>query len=100
MGSKKIPYGFGGIASLGKGMLPAENVIAERYRLGSTCTILSRSFCSEFKNSCKSVLSKKYGEELKKIRDYELFCEVQNDEFFQKNRQAVKVIVADIVSQV
>lgn len=39
---KGIPYGFGGIASLGKGMIPAEMIIREHYRLGSTCAILSR----------------------------------------------------------
>ena len=38
-----VPYGFGGIASLGKGLLPSEYVIREHYRLGSTCAILSRS---------------------------------------------------------
>lgn len=43
---KGIPFGFGGIAALGKGMLPAEYVIREHYRLGSTCVILSRSFCN------------------------------------------------------
>ena len=41
-----IPYGFGGIAKLGTGDLPAENVIQEHYRLGSTRAILSRSFCN------------------------------------------------------
>lgn len=40
-----IPYGFGGIAKIGEGLLPAECVIAEHYRLGSTRAILSRSFC-------------------------------------------------------
>ena len=44
--AKGIPYGFGGIAALGKGMLPAERVIREHYRLGSTRVILSRSFCN------------------------------------------------------
>ncbi len=44
--AKGLPYGFGGIAALGKGSLPAEKVIAEHYRLGSTCAILSRSFCN------------------------------------------------------
>ena len=42
----KIPYGFGGIARLGYGDLPAEYVIAEHYRLGSSMAILSRSFCN------------------------------------------------------
>ncbi len=41
-----IPYGFGGIATLGKGALPAEYVIREHYRLGSGQAILSRSFCN------------------------------------------------------
>ena len=41
-----IPYGFGGIAKLGEGLLPAEKIIMEHYRLGSTRTILSRTFCN------------------------------------------------------
>ena len=44
--AKGIPYGFGGIAQLGQGDLPAEYVIAEHYRLGSSMAILSRSFCN------------------------------------------------------
>ena len=31
---KGITYGFGGIAQLGQGTLPAEHIIAEHYRLG------------------------------------------------------------------
>ena len=38
-------YGFGGIAAIGCGALPAEYIIREHYRLGSTMAILSRSFC-------------------------------------------------------
>lgn len=41
-----IPFGFGGIARIGKGLLPSELVIAEHYRLGSEMAILSRSFCN------------------------------------------------------
>lgn len=42
---KGIKYGFGGIARVGYGILPAELIITEHYRLGSTAAILSRSFC-------------------------------------------------------
>ena len=42
---KGIKYGFGGIARVGYGMLPAEHIIAEHYHLGSTAAILSRGFC-------------------------------------------------------
>lgn len=44
--NKGIKFGFGGIASLGKGIVPAEMIIKEHYRIGSTCAILSRSFCN------------------------------------------------------
>lgn len=38
------PYGFGGVARLDEGLLPARHIIAEHVRLGSTRAILSRSF--------------------------------------------------------
>lgn len=41
---KNIFYGFGGIARIGYGDLPAECILAEHYRLGSQMVILSRSF--------------------------------------------------------
>ncbi len=39
-----VHFGFGGIARLGHGRLPAELVLSEHLRLGSTQTILSRDF--------------------------------------------------------
>lgn len=39
-----LPFGFGGIATLGGGVVPAELVLAEHVRLGSTRVILGRSF--------------------------------------------------------
>lgn len=39
-----LPFGFGGMARIGRGDLPAEWVLAEHVRLGSTAVILSRSF--------------------------------------------------------
>ena len=53
------PYGFGGIAAMGTGTLPAENILIEHHRLGSTCVILSRSFCN-----CEKITD---DEDLKKI---------------------------------
>lgn len=43
---KGIKFGFGGIAAIGTGMLPAEVILKEHYRLGSSSVILSRSFCN------------------------------------------------------
>lgn len=41
----KIPYGFGGIGRIGGGQLPADHILGEHIRLGSSAVILSRSFC-------------------------------------------------------
>ena len=39
-----VPFGFGGIARIGEGMLPSDNILGEHVRLGSTSVILSRTF--------------------------------------------------------
>ena len=70
-------YGFGGIARIGYGMLPAEYVIREHYRLGSTCAILSRAFCNVDKINDMDNVQKLFDNELKRIREIE--------KIFQKN---------------
>lgn len=72
---KGIPYGFGGIASLGKGMIPAEMVIKEHYRLGSTCAILSRSFCNVNKISHMGIISSTFVNGIRELRVFEAECE-------------------------
>lgn len=39
-----MPFGFGGIARIGEGDLPSDNILGEHVRLGSTSVILSRTF--------------------------------------------------------
>lgn len=45
-----IPFGFGGIAKIGEGMVPGEMVLSEHVRLGSSSVILSREFHGNFEN--------------------------------------------------
>lgn len=40
----RVPFGIGGIARAGEGLIPPEQVLGEHVRLGSTATILSRGF--------------------------------------------------------
>jgi hypothetical protein len=94
---KGIPYGFGGIASLGKGLLPAEYVIAEHYRLGSTCAILSRSFCDLRTISSVGELEELFSREMIRVREHEAFCLEQDGSFFADNAEKIRRIVADIV---
>lgn len=90
--AKGIPYGFGGIASLGKGLLHSEYVIAEHYRLGSSSAILSRSFCNADKIQDLNQIRKIFDEELDKIRDFEKRCELGEIDFEQNKKEvAIKV---------
>lgn len=96
---KNIPYGFGGIARLGYGMLPAEKVIMEHYRLGSTKAILSRSFCNATQTSDMDALEELFRLETAKIRLFEkslIDCSVQD---FENNRINVKRLVTEIISK-
>lgn len=94
--TKGIPYGFGGIAALGKGMLPSERVIAEHYRLGSTCAILSRSFCNTNIITDLNEVRRVFDVDLKAIRAWEKQCADGKVDFIE-NRKEVKVAVNKIV---
>lgn len=97
--AKGIPYGFGGIASFGKGMLPSEKVIAEHYRLGSTCAILSRSFCNANITTDLEELRGIFDSGLKAIRAWEKECENGKVDFI-RNKNEIEITVQKIVSQI
>ncbi|MBO7254005.1 MAG: aldolase [Clostridia bacterium] len=84
---KNIPFGFGGIARLGYGDVPAEMVLGEHYRLGSTIVILSRSFCRINDNSIVSDLEEMFKKEIANIREYENSLTNKNKEFFIENQK-------------
>lgn len=92
---KGIPFGFGGIASLGNGLLPSEYVIKEHYRLGSTCVILSRSFCDVMKIHHIGIINDTFLKGVRKIRELEREC-APHSEYFQKNQRMVEQKVAEI----
>ncbi len=91
-----ISYGFGGIAQLGKGDLPAEKIIAEHYRLGSSMVILSRSFCNVKQTREIYDMRELFLNGIKEIREYEKELLKKSREFFLKNRIAVNEKVAEI----
>lgn len=90
-----IPYGFGGIASLGKGLLPSECIIKEHYRLGSTCSILSRSFCNISHMKHMGVISSTFVNGIREIREFEKECD-KHMRFFTDNEKLVDSIVKSI----
>lgn len=97
--AKGIPYGFGGIASLGKGALPSEMVIMEHCRIGSTRAILSRSFCDI--NKCKDLkdVETRFSENMNPLREFESICDHAEKEMFLSNQALVKEKVEIIVRE-
>lgn len=91
-----IPYGFGGIASLGKGAIPAERIIKEHYRLGSTCAILSRSFCDAEKITHMGVISSTFVNGMREIRALEAECEKYIG-YFVENKREIERAVGELV---
>lgn len=85
-------YGFGGIASLGKGIIPAEMIIKEHYRLGSTCAILSRSFCNVDRTNHLGKISATFFEGIREIRELEKECETYSNYFTMNNHDLKKKV--------
>ena len=97
---KGIPYGFGGIARLGAGMLSAEKIIMEHYRLGSTRAILSRSFCDYKAIGDIEEIESIFRENMNRLQEYELSMADKLPEEFALNRMSVKDGVDAIVEQI
>jgi len=95
---KGLIYGFGGIASLGKGLLPAERIIKEHYRLGSTCAILSRSFCNTSADIDVDTVRSVFADGIKEIRDFEKECEYYAT-YFHANMTEIRQAVLTIVER-
>lgn len=89
---KGIPFGFGGIARIGDGILPADMILGEHVRLGSTSVILSRTF-----KGGDSPIAIDFASEVKKVRTRYEELQFWTPEQLEQNRQSVKSIVNKIV---
>lgn len=96
LGKCGFKYGFGGIARVGYGELPAEIIMGEHYRLGSTMAILSRGFCNA--NNTRNVddIRDVFQQGVQGIRkkESELMC--SSEDQLEKNR----VILAEKVRKI
>ena len=93
-----IPYGFGGIAKLGEGLLPAEKIIMEHYRLGSTRAILSRTFCDSDKIKDIDLINDIFSKNMISLREYESLLPKKSAEDYLNNKEDVIKTVNSIVN--
>jgi len=89
-------YGFGGIASLGRGMVPAEMIIKEHYRLGSHMAILSRSFCNINNFEELDAVEELFYRGVREIRTLEKECG-EHLKYFSDNRKELTAAVSGAV---
>jgi hypothetical protein len=94
--NKRIPYGFGGIARLKYGEVPAELIIAEHYRLGSSMAIISRKFCQVTEDSTMDEIEIIFRDGISEIREFESTLADKDDDFFIENKK----IVSDAINRV
>jgi hypothetical protein len=93
-------FGFGGIARIGEGLLPAEYILAEHERLGSSSVILSRTFHRQFENIDKEDPNLDFYQEIKKLRDCEKKMSLRTDEEREHDKQKLLNITMEIMNHV
>lgn len=94
-----ITFGFGGMARIGNLLPPAERILAEHFRVGSTGVILSRSFCPPSQATEGEAFESMFKEEVAKIREHERRLAQADEDFFEHNRLQVMEEVAIVVKQ-
>ncbi len=94
-----MPFGFGGIARIGEGDLPSDNILGEHVRLGSTSVILSRTFKGVVgvdKNAHKIDLV----EEVQKVRNRLIEIEQWTKEQYVENRKMIEHAVDTVIYKI
>lgn len=85
-----VSYGFGGVARVGTGVLPAECILGEHYRLGSERVILSRAFCDLSKEKDIFAVQEKMQTGVKDIRNFERQLSAWGDREYSENTSQVR----------
>ncbi len=94
---KGIPFGIGGVGAVKSNMtLPAENILAEHYRLGSSMAILARAFCDTSKRTDYSEIEKIFNKGIKANREYEAFLRKQDKPFFDEMHRETENVIESI----
>ncbi len=92
-----IPYGFGGMARPGVGMLPAEKILGEHFRLGSGMVILSRAFYDQRTPRPEAEMRQYFLDAVADVRAWEKTWAQASPEALEENRRQVVQTVEKIV---
>ncbi len=94
--SANIKFGVGGVGKVNcNNLLPAENVLCEHYRLGSSMVILARAFCDYTKYTAKefeNIMTAGIAEN----REFEKTIAEKPSDYFNKVHNETKIIIEKI----
>lgn len=97
-----IPFGFGGIARIGEGLLPSDYILGEHVRLGSSSVILSRTFKGiegVDVNARKIELNEEVDKVRKRMKEIENWSASDHIRNRMAIREAVDVVIDKIQSR-
>ncbi len=95
--SAGLPFGFGGIARVGEGIIPGELVLGEHLRLGSQSVILSRTFHRKNDTTgINGILDLKV--ELGKLNEAAETLKLRSNDQTVADQHRLQAIVTDFVS--
>ena len=97
-----IPFGFGGIARIGEGDLPSDNILGEHIRFGSTSVILSRTFkgiAGVDKNAHKINLAEEVTKVRNRIQEISHWNEEKHVENQKRIAECVDIVIEKIVNK-
>jgi len=94
---KNIAFGFGGIAKLREGAVPAEKVLGEHVRLNSKMVILGRSFCKPDTDRPLDELKTEFVSGVAELRKEEEKLRAYPDSFLEENHNDIQSIVNKMI---
>ena len=93
-------FGFGGIARIGYGMLPAEMILTQHYALGSQMAILSRGFCDANLVDDPETVREDFVMGVRRIREKEMEIKSYSTDDYLKNYSEIVPRVNQIVEMI
>lgn len=95
------PFGIGGVARVNRGDVPANYILSEHCRLGSSGVILSRSFYNTTQGVPEDVeaFRAEFQRELNKICKYEAFLSRRDAAFYADTRELLRDAILEMNSR-
>ena len=95
-----FPYGFGGVGTVGSGAVPAELILSEHVRLGSSRVILSRAFRNAaLASNTQAVSLDRLTEEIRRVLDTVTSLRTKSAAELEENRRALVTAVERVVQE-